>query len=210
MPLLWSEAINSLHNSLLEVLLEIRVHVLNKMSAYLYTNICLQLGCKTTYCTLQCNLYYSSQQRFSQGPPPCLVFHLSVLQVSLTLKSKQTDGSKWENSWGDLLQVVQQDRGWWASLWYIQHCPPGVAEHAFHKSTQQIILSKSCDTLIVLSRWWLELKQCSVQMQTIITGRVDKTRGIEEQDAVKGLAQGEASTSEQAHSTGRWKADVLL
>ena len=75
-----------------------RVHVLNKMSAYLYTNICLKLGCKTTYCTLQCTLYYSSQQRLSQGPAPRSVLHLSVLKVSLTLKNKPTDGAKWENS----------------------------------------------------------------------------------------------------------------
>lgn len=65
----------------------------------------------------------------------------------------------------------------------------GVAECAFHKSTQQIILNISCDTLIVLPQWWLELKQCSVQMEAIITERADKTRGVEEQDAGMGLAQ---------------------
>lgn len=95
MSLLWSEAINSLYNSLLEVLLEIRVHILNKMSAYLYKNICLQLGRKTTDCALQCRIYYSSQQRFRQGPPPCFALQLSVLKVGLTLKNKRTDGVKW-------------------------------------------------------------------------------------------------------------------
>ena len=82
--------------------------------------------------------------------------------------------------------------------------PLDAAERAFHKSARQIILSKSCDTLIVLSRWWLELKQCSVQMQAIITERADKTRGIEEQDAGKGLAQGRhPSQSKHAAQEGR-------
>lgn len=76
--------------------------------------------------------------------------------------------------------------------------------HAFHKSTQQITLSKSCDTLIVLSCQWLELKLCGVQIQEIIAERVDKARGREEQDAGKGLAQGrDPSQGKHAVQEGR-------
>lgn len=50
--------------------------------------------------------------------------------------------SKWKNR--DLLQVVQQGCGWWASLGYTQHHPPGVAEHSFHKSSGRLSQKK----------WW--------------------------------------------------------
>lgn len=204
MSLLWSEAINSLYNSLLEVLLGIRVHVLNKMSAYLYTNICLQLGCKTAHCPLQCNLYDSSQRRFSQGPAPCLTLQLSALKVSLTLKNKQTDGVKWENSRGELLRVVQQGHGRWASLRYIQRVLQSVP---FTRAHTDYPKQKLLITLIVLSRWWLELKQRSGQMLAIITERADKTRGTR---CRPGAGTGGASISEQARSTGRQKVDALL
>lgn len=102
---------------------------------------------------------------------------------------------------GKQLQVVQQGHGRWASS---GTSSTGVAERAIHKSTPQIILNKSCDTLIVLSQWWLELKQRSVQMQAIITERADKTRGAEEQDADLGLArQRRPSRSKHAAQEGR-------
>lgn len=94
--------------------------------------------------------------------------------------------SKWKTR--DLLQVVQQGRGWWASLGYTQHHPPGVAEHSFHKSSSRLSQKKLwyADSLIWLVAG-IKTMQCT---NAGLYQGADKTRGVEEQAAGKGLAKG--------------------
>lgn len=114
---------------------------------------------------------------------PMLSVCQSGLKVILTLKNMQTDGVKWKNR--DLLQVVQQGRGWWASPGYTQHRPLAWQSIPLTRALQ-IIPSKSCDSLIWLVAG-IKTMQCT---NAGLYQGADKTRGIEERAAGRGLANG--------------------
>lgn len=135
---------------------------------------------------------------------PMLSVCQSGLKVSFTLKNMQTDGVKWENR--GLLQVMQQGRGWWASLGCTQHPPPWRGRTFLSQEPEQIIPSKSCDMLIALSGWWLELKQCSALMQAFIREQT-KQGGSSSKLQARGWRRG--GTHLRA-STGRQKVDALF
>lgn len=120
--------------------MEIRVHVLNKISAYLLTNICLQVGYKTTYCPLQCDLDYSIQQRFSHGPAPCSVsVNLDEKSVLLSKICRQMVSNGRTEVYFRLCSKAVADEH---PLGAPSTRPPGGAEHSFHKSPSRLSPAK--------------------------------------------------------------------
>lgn len=103
----------------------------------------------------------------------------SGLKVSFTLKNMQTDGVKRENR--DLLQVVQQGRGWGASLGYTQHGPLAWHSIPFTRAPADYPQQKLwyADSLIWLGAG-IKTMQCP---NAGLYQGADKTRGIEEQPA---------------------------
>lgn len=93
-------------------------------------------------------------------------------------------------------------RPWLMSIsWVHPALPPWRGRAFLSQEPQQIIPSQSCDMLITLSGWWLELKQCSALMQAFIR---EQTKQGGWRSCRHRAGEREASTSGQAQEGRRW------